>query len=640
MPIFDFQRLDNILNVLIEKNKPIPIDELSSYCGVSDRTIRSDINTINDYIVEQGATITLIRKEGYIIEYSDKATFDAFWTNQDSGTFFFTTSDSRIRYLIRIFLTSDDYISQDYLQSILFVSQNTLYNDFRTLKQYMAPYHLKLVNKSNLGYILTGLEQDKRAAIINLILKENISEYIIGTSAIERDICMNINYTAFSSIFQNFFSHFIRSSSDYFYRNLFTRLLLSISRIKYGHHITEFHQHIHLNEETQLLVQKFITTIEQHFSIKIASEEQQYIEFSIAENFPHLIDHQSTNENQLLAEELVALIFQTLTETTNADWHLDQQLQNSLLEHLKLFLNIQTIEGKRTNPILKTIKNNFPYAFELAVTCSQIIVKQYNVHFSEDEISYIALHFANAMERCAGETAKRLSLAIVCGSGKTLSSIIEFKIKRRFPNTFGEIQKFSYLDFQRQQDYHTFDIVLSTVPMRQPLADVVFIDINDLETAMHQIEKRIATITKSATAISLFAKDRFLYLKTKISKENLLEKLHHILLEQQVVNEHFLSEIYERENISSTIIGDTIAIPHPLGNSVITSSIFPVVAPKGISWDSKTIKFVFLFAIKAEDSENIQDIYEQLLDFISSEKAQTALLKEPSFEVLQKFFSQ
>lgn len=88
MSIFDFQRLDNILNLLIQKNEPIHINELSSFCGVSDRTIRSDIHTINDYITENGATITLIRKKGYVINYIDKEKFDKFWTNQDSGTFY------------------------------------------------------------------------------------------------------------------------------------------------------------------------------------------------------------------------------------------------------------------------------------------------------------------------------------------------------------------------------------------------------------------------------------------------------------------------------------------------------------------------------------------------------------------------
>jgi len=100
-----------------------------------------------------------------------KEKFDKFWTNQDSGTFLFTSSDSRLKYLVRKFLTTDNYITQDYLQSILFISQNTLYSDFRTLKNHFSSYNLKLVNKSNLGYIVNGLEQDKRKAIIDLIFK-------------------------------------------------------------------------------------------------------------------------------------------------------------------------------------------------------------------------------------------------------------------------------------------------------------------------------------------------------------------------------------------------------------------------------------------------------------------------------------
>lgn len=283
MSIFDFQRLDNILNLLIQKNEPIHINELSSFCGVSDRTIRSDIHTINDYITENGATITLIRKKGYVINYIDKEKFDKFWTNQDSGTFLFTSSDSRIKYLIRKFLTTDDYITQDYLQSILFVSQNTLYNDFRILKKYFLAYNLKIINKSNLGYNIEGLEQNKRTAIIDLIFKENISDYITAKSNIERDFCHNINYDKFTKVFNNHFKDVILSDSDYFYRNVFTGIFLAISRIKSNNNIQQFKQHIQLNTTINEIVEKFITDLENQFQIHITIFEKNYFQFLIAE---------------------------------------------------------------------------------------------------------------------------------------------------------------------------------------------------------------------------------------------------------------------------------------------------------------------------------------------------------------------
>ncbi|MBP3851218.1 MAG: PTS sugar transporter subunit IIA, partial [Erysipelotrichaceae bacterium] len=96
----------------------------------------------------------------------------------------------------------------------------------------------------------------------------------------------------------------------------------------------------------------------------------------------------------------------------------------------------------------------------------------------------------------------------------------------------------------------------------------------------------------------------------------------------------------KREDISSTVIGEIIALPHPLGDCVIENSIFSVIAPKGIRWDDKVVKFVFVFAIKNQDSENIQILYEQMLDFISSDQLQYELLKNPSFSSLSNFFSQ
>lgn len=634
MAVFDFQRLDNILNLLIQKNEPIHINELSSFCGVSDRTIRSDINTINDYITENGASITLIRKKGYIISYTNKEKFNLFWKNQDTGTFLFTSSDSRIKYLIRKFLMTDTYITQEYLQSILFVSPNTLYSDFRIVKKYFSSYNLKITNKSNLGYITNGQEQDKRAAIIDLIFKENISDYITGESNIVKDFCRNVDYNHFTALFNDYFKKTIQSDSDYFYRNLFNNIFLSVSRIKSGNTIQQFAQNIKLKID----INEIIDELENQFKININKLEKQYFQFLIAENFPNYINDDTEPINQELAENIVTTIYDVLSELTEANWLSDKTLKDSLLKHIKLFLNVQTIEGSRSNPILDTIKNNFPYAFDLAVACCQEVVNKYNIHFSEDEISYIALHFANAIEKHAENNQNQFSLAIVCGSGKTFSSIIETKIKRCFPNTFSKITKYSYANFINEQAYQSFDLIISTIPIQASIDNLVFIDINNLELSMVKIKQRLENYEKITNEDSFLSPKRFMVLSKKTTKDDLLTKLDTILTNQQLVNEHFLEDIYKRENISSTVIGNNIAIPHPVGDSILKSHIYTIIAPKGITWDKQNIKFVFLFAIKSEDTEKIESLYESLLEFISSKNKQELLLKTPTFETLSKIF--
>ncbi|WP_165211127.1 BglG family transcription antiterminator [Streptococcus tangpeifui] len=637
MSFFDYQRLDDIVNLLLNKKEAVHINELSSYCSVSDRTIRSDINTINDYIKDHGAHVILIRKKGYVIEYFDKKAFDEFWSHQDTGTFLFTTSEARLTFLIRLFLTSEEFISHNYLQSVLFVSQNTLYSDLRALRQSLTGYNLKIQNKSNLGYKVLGQEQDFRSAIIDLIFKNNFTEYLTASTSAEKDVCSNINYDQFNKIYEEQLSKEIFIDSDYFQRNIFTSLLLTVSRVKAGHTLSKFEQSIRLSQHFKPVINQFIKIIEKQFDLKLSAIERSYINFCIAENSPHLIDDSAINENQELAENILELIHNTLQKLTDSNWIDDLTLENNLLEHIKLFLKIQTIKGNRNNPLLNTVKNNFPYAFDLAIGCSREIVKRYNIHFTEDEISYIALHFANAIERNSAENHKQVSLAIICGTGQTLSSIIEAKIKRRFPNTFSSIEKLSYTTFLTyDKSSNRFDLIVSTIPIRENSSKIVFIDINDLDASMTQIGNKINELVVHSinTPEGLLSAKYFHVIHEKSTKEDVLSYLHTELLSQGYVKENFLTEIYERESISSTIISDSVALPHPLGDAVITSTIFPVIAPKGITWDSKLIKFVFLFAIKAEEPEKMEFIYERLLDFITSEKLQAKLLKEPTFDSL------
>lgn len=367
--------------------------------------------------------------------------------------------------------------------------------------------------------------------------------------------------------------------------------------------------------------------------------EKDYLHFCIAENYPNLIDDRLTKSNQILAEDMVHTIQSVLKSLDGTPWIKNTHLEKNLLEHIKLFLKVQIIEGNRNNPLLETIKSSFPYAFDLAISCSQEIVRKYNIHFSEDEISYIALHFANAIERDNTSQLKQFSLAIICGSGKTFSSIIEAKIRRNFPNSFATIVKFSYSTFLNTENLENFDLIISTVPIKQHNFPVIQLNINDLDASMNLIESKLSEFNVSKNNNSLFSNNRFLVLEERTKKEDIFRLLDQQLFEQGLVTTNFLQDIQNREEISSTVISESIAVPHPLGDSVIKNSIFLVIAPKGIVWDDKIIKFVFLLAIKSKNVNQMQHFYDQLLDFISSDRLQIKLLKDPTYQTFTEIFS-
>ncbi len=629
-----FQRLDNILNYLLIQTDPVTLDNLSQVTKVSSRTLRSDIKTINDHIVSHGAEIILLRKKGYVVTYQDKAAFHAFWSKDNSGTFLFTTADARLRYLLRIFLTSDTYITQDALLNILYVSQNTLYNDFRTLRDILANYKLKLINKSNLGYTLVGEEQDIRYAINHAIFQEDLSEFITATNTVEKDICMNIDYQQFNTLFWHDLNPLIKVDSDYFHRNAFANLLLTVSRISDGYTLDFFEQDVSLTAASHEKIVQFVANLENAFQIKFNASEKKYVDYILSENFPHLITSDANHANQQLAEDIVNSILSNLKKNTGAKWVTDASLKQNLKKHIRRLLQIHTINGNRHNPILESVKNNFPYPFELAVIVIQEVEDTYGISFSEDELSFIALYFASAIESFK-DKRNSFSLAIVCGTGITLSSIIESKIRRKFPDTFSDIEKISYLEFEARQSQAQFDLIITTIPIPNKAPHIIFLDINYFDTAFKQIERAINTLSTVVPPTSLYQDKHFYVINDQLTKAALLTKMHDALADNAFVSDHFIQQIIAREAISDTLINDVIALPHPIGDSVKISTIFPVIAPKGIEWgDSKRVKFIFFMAIRPDDVSKVQYVYDALLDFISSEKKQDLLLKTPTFDTL------
>ena len=66
--IFDYVRQDNIVSA----------SQLSVLLNITDRTIRSDIQAINEILEKNGAKIKLKRKAGYYIEINDQEKYNTF----------------------------------------------------------------------------------------------------------------------------------------------------------------------------------------------------------------------------------------------------------------------------------------------------------------------------------------------------------------------------------------------------------------------------------------------------------------------------------------------------------------------------------------------------------------------------------
>ena len=126
--MFQYKRL-NMMFHHISKNEYTPVSNLQSLLNISDRTIRNDIQEINSILSAYGAMVKLKRNYGYYIEVSDDKKYSEFlntFKQHDNKRMNIDSSTERIKYILNVLLSSDDYISLDDLSETVFISKNTL----------------------------------------------------------------------------------------------------------------------------------------------------------------------------------------------------------------------------------------------------------------------------------------------------------------------------------------------------------------------------------------------------------------------------------------------------------------------------------------------------------------------------------
>lgn len=85
------------------------------------------------------------------------------------------------------------------------------------------------------------------------------------------------------------------------------------------------------------------------------------------------------------------------------------------------------------------------------------------------------------------------------------------------------------------------------------------------------------------------------------SKYDAIKMAGELLLAGGYVNEHYIEEMVKRENLSTTYIGNDIAIPHgteAAKNDVLNSGISVIQVPEGVDFNGDKARVVFGIAGK------------------------------------------
>jgi len=129
------------------------------------------------------------------------------------------------------------------------------------------------------------------------------------------------------------------------------------------------------------------------------------------------------------------------------------------------------------------------------------------------------------------------------------------------------------------------------------------------------------------------------------NKEQAITKLVQKLKEANYIDdiEAFKKDIYHRESLGSTGIGNNIAIPHGHSESVIKNGVAIGKLQNEIEWetlDDKGVKLVCLFAVSknGNSAETHLEILSEFASKLGDDEAIKELLRAKNVEEIKKVF--
>lgn len=193
----------------------------------------------------------------------------------------------------------------------------------------------------------------------------------------------------------------------------------------------------------------------------------------------------------------------------------------------------------------------------------------------------------------------------------------------------------------------SYDLILTTVPLPEIPEDKVLkigerLRVPDIQ----QIGRRLQAIHRNRSAekertvengcYELFSEELVLFTDAELDKKRLIHTLCDMLKRQGCVDAQFETSVFNREELSATVLSTKIAIPHGFSEHTIRSKIAVAVLDKPIPWNSyENVSLVFLLALDMRRDPEVKAsgmaFYKELVSLIDNQERLNKLLsvREP-----------
>ena len=506
------KRTVSIIQELIKSKNTIRIADLAETFKVSQRTIRNDLNAINDILRENGFRELELQSGGRIIR--DKE-FSGILSYVSMGNFYdYKLSKEERKNIASILLVnSSEYITLSAIADNLFVSRATIINDLDGIKEYMKEANLQVISHPNKGLRVEGKESDKRLFLMNLAGK-------MATENIEQNITMKHmsvqggNKIVIQKIV-NEQEHFHKSFlTDNSFSNILLYLGIMVNRNMQGEYIEVQEKR---NNNKYRMAQDILKYIAQYCHINTTEDEVQFLSMQLTRE--RYIKQKSFRKEavkiQLITRQFIECISEELGINLSGDYDFFENLSN----HLESVFS-QEVPHYQQNPVVDEVLEENEEVVRAVKNQLSVITKHVKREITEIEIGYIAVHVCAAMERKKNKEVA-FHVIVACHGGIGTSQLLLERLKKHF--------NFQIVDIVSSHEARSLkpekaDFIISTVPLKGCQLDYVIVSplLNDEDYI--RVGNKIDTLRNSRHLPSRIESNQ-------LTAKGLIEKLNPVIWE-------------------------------------------------------------------------------------------------------------
>ncbi len=611
-----------------EGDRWIPSKILSDYLSVSTRQIRKYINNINESV---GQTMIQSSNRGYRIDMELYQTYRVQTQDTDENT-----PVTRQNYIIQKLVSEKDGYSIFDIAEELYVSEATIENDLKMVRNTLKEYHLSLKRDKDKIQMIGG-EKRKRSLMSHLISSDSYDNFVLKDEV--RLLTFHYHFWDFRTTIREIFARNDIFANDYTLNNTALHLIIMIDRIR-NHCVLEEDANIEKVKNTlqYRVAEQIKEFIEETYQVKITDSEL-YNLILVISNHTTMIDYSfitADNINEYIEQKYIDIAHKVI-HNVEICYYLDpfdEEFITKFTIHVKNMFNRVKNDYYAKNPLTAKIKTTYPLIYDIAVFIAQEFKRDYDVTLTEDEITFIAFHIGSYFENNV-QSKTKVTCAFIYADYYSIHKNVMDKIIRQFDDKINMKYAISINNYHPSM-LHA-DLIISTIDMPFPNTYVTihpFLtekDHKNIRNAIDSIAQQKRGKALKAYLMNFFDERLFYKNPSFQDKEDAIHVLTKDVVALNLAQDSLYEDVMAREKMSSTAFDD-VAVPHSLSKSANASFISIAISEKPMKWGNHEVHIIALIGVNEDSRKTFSEVFDELIDILSEPVHVKELIQAKDFK--------